>query len=383
MRLSAHEQRHDVAGISELIVEEELCVNLRGRVMGCTACKDVCPSDALILSPDAVDLDQTKCTGCNSCLPSCPAGALRSISFIPERFITAMTGKERVDLHCSASSGAGGGIVIPCHSVLDARLVSAARAEGVTTLALHGLNNCEQCRHGDARTTMEQLSQTASKWLGDAAPTLDLSPDAVGKKSSRDYQDQPYLSRRNFLRFGGAQAIAQTAEWIVPSLSPEEEDADALPFYQKSVYPQRAVQYQEILARRSDLVPWAVGLPLPWQLRSVDANCSGCLACGERCPTGALIASESGQTRELSFDPALCTDCSLCERVCPEAAIVLRTTFSLEEVNAGRSQLFMLQQRPCSICGKPFVPAGPEMESCVVCSNEQELDEEWLDMLSD
>jgi ferredoxin len=383
MLLSAHEQTHGLPGLSELIVEEELCVNLRGRVVGCTNCQDVCPSDALSLSPDAVDLDQTKCTGCNSCLPSCPAGALRSIGFIPERFIAAMTGQERVDLHCRSSSGAGGGIVIPCHSVLDARLVSAARAEGVTTLALHGLSNCEQCRYGDARATVERLSQTVSKWLGDAAPTLDLSPVAVDQKTTRDYQDQPHLSRRTFLRFGGAQAIAQTAEWIVPGLGPEEEDAEALPFYQSSVYPQRAVQYQEVLAQRTDLVPWADGLPLPWQLRSVDANCSGCLACGERCPTGALIASDSGQARELSFDPALCTDCSLCERICPEEAMVLRTAVSLDEVNAGRSQLFLLQQRPCSSCGTPFVPTGPEIESCVVCSNEQELDEEWLDMLSD
>lgn len=382
MRLTALEQADGFLKLSELIVEEELCVNLRGRIVGCTNCQDVCPSAALSLSPDAVDLDRLKCTGCNSCLPSCPAGVLRSSGFVPERFITALSGQERVDLHCRASTGAGGGIVIPCHAVLDARLITTARAEGVTTLALHGLNNCEQCSYGDARDTVKRVSQTVAEWLGDAGPTLDLTPSAVDPGSTRDYQDQPHLSRRAFLRFGGAQAMTQVAEWVVPGLNPDEEDAEALPFYQSSVYPQRAVPYQEVLASRTSLVPWVDGVPLPWQLRSVDANCSGCLVCGERCPTGALIANESGQVRELSFDPALCTDCSLCERVCPEGAMVSRAALTLSEVNAGRSLLFRLQQQRCNRCGLPFVPVDPAMESCRVCSNEQDLDEEWLDMLS-
>ncbi|MCW8981667.1 MAG: 4Fe-4S dicluster domain-containing protein, partial [Altibacter sp.] len=286
------------------------------------------------------------------------------------------------DLHCRACTGAGGGIVIPCHAVLDARLITAAKAEGVTTLALHGLSNCEQCRYGDARDTVERVSHTVAKWLGDACPILDLTPSAVGPRSTRDYQDQPQLSRRAFLRFGGAQAMTQAVEWVVPGLNPDEDDAEALPFYQSSVYPQRAVPYQEVLASRTNLVPWVDGVPLPWQLRSVNANCSGCLACGERCPTGALIANESRQVRELSFDPALCTDCSLCERVCPEGAMVSRAALSLAEVNVGRSLLFHLKQQRCNRCGLPFVPVDPEMESCRVCSNEQDLDEEWLDMLS-
>ncbi|MEJ2529673.1 MAG: 4Fe-4S binding protein [Gammaproteobacteria bacterium] len=381
--LNSLEHTDGLQGLCELIVEEELCVNLRGRTLSCSNCQDACPSKALTPSLNAVELDQAKCTGCNSCLPSCPAGALRSIGFIPKRFIAAMSGQGRVDLHCRASSDAGGGIVIPCHGVLDARLVAAARAEGVTTLALHGLSNCEQCSYGDARVDVEQVSRRVSEWLGAAAPIMELDPHAVEQRSIRDHQDQPHLSRRAFLRFGGARAITQAAEWIVPGLGPEEHDAEVLPFYQSSVYPQRAAQYQAVLARHIDQVPWAEGAPLPWKQRSVTASCSGCLVCGERCPTGALIARENGQTRELSFDPTMCTDCSLCERVCPEGAMLARSLVSLDEVNSGRSLLFHLQQQLCSSCGAPFVPTGPEMESCLVCSNEQELDEEWLCMLSE
>ena len=382
MRMTTSEQADGYLRLSEMIVEEELCINLRGRLEHCARCRDVCPSDALRLSADAVDLDQQKCTGCNSCLPSCPAGALRSSGFVPERFVSALAGRQRVDLHCRASTGAGGGVVIPCHAVLDARLISAARAEGVEILALHGLDHCAECRYGDARDGLRQVAETLDEWLGEASPLLDLAPADGARKAVREYQDQPHLSRRAFLRFGGAQAVTQAAEWIVPGLRPEEADADVLPFYQSSVYPQRTVQYQAVLASRIGRVPWRDDAPLPWTPRSVNTLCSGCLACGERCPTGALQAAESGQARELSFDPLLCTDCLLCERICPEGAMVPHSALALEELEAGRSRLIHLRQRPCGRCGTPFVPEQSGQENCRVCGNEQELDDEWLDMLS-
>ncbi|MCW8907337.1 MAG: 4Fe-4S binding protein [Sedimenticola sp.] len=382
MRMTTQEQADGYLGLSELIVEEELCLNLRGRLEHCTRCRDVCPSDALSLSADAVDLDREKCTGCNSCLPSCPAGALRSSGFVPERFIAALAGRERVDLHCRASTGAGGGVVIPCHAVLDARLASAARAEGVKTLALHGLDQCAECRYGDARAVLRQVVATLDQWMGEAAPLLDMAPVGALPDAAREYQDQPHLSRRAFLRFGGAQAMTQAVEWVVPGLNPEEEDGDVLPFFQSSVYPQRTVQYQAVLSKRVERVPWQEDVALPWKVRSVNDSCSGCLACGERCPTGALQARESSQARELSFDPLLCTDCMLCERLCPEGAMVPRPALAPEELETGRSLLFRLDQRPCGRCGTPFVPEEPAQENCRVCGNEQELDDAWLDMLS-
>lgn len=382
MRMTTSEQADGYLRLSEMIVEEELCINLRGRLEHCSRCRDVCPSGALRLSADAVDLDQQKCTGCNSCLPSCPAGALRSSGFIPERFVSVLAGRQRVDLHCRASTGTGGGVVIPCHAVLDARLISAARAEGVETLALHGLDQCAECRYGDARDGLRQVAETLDEWLGEAAPLLDMAPAGALSDAAREYQDQPHLSRRAFLRFGGAQAMTQAAEWVVPGLNPEEEDGDVLPFYQSSVYPQRTVQYQAVLASRTGRVPWRESAALPWKVRAVNASCSGCLACGERCPTGALQAQESSQARELSFDPLLCTDCMLCERICPEEAMVSHSALDLGELETGRSLLFHLRQRPCGRCGTPFVPEEPAEENCRVCGNEQELDDEWLDMLS-
>lgn len=384
MQLSDRDQVGKYLGLAELIVEEELCLNLRGRVMHCSACSDVCPANALSLTPDRVDLDDTRCTGCNSCLPSCPAGALRSTAFLPERFLQALHESGQSDLHCRISEDGGGGVVIPCHSVLDARLLAAARGDGLTELRLHGLNQCSDCRHGDARTHINSVIDQLAQWLGEAAPSLDLDPPTGSDsgKDERDYQDQPHMNRRAFLRFGGAKSVTQAADWLLPGLSREEEDEETLPFYQADGFAQRASAYQQALMARAERVPWQVSQPLPFIRRRVGEACSACLSCGERCPTGALRAIDSAESRQLSFDPAVCTDCGLCERICPEQTILSETMHDINKLKTGRESLFYVSQQRCRQCGNPFLPDDTESDLCPVCNNEQELDEAWLDMLS-
>jgi ferredoxin len=383
MRMAERSQASGFFTLSELIVEEELCVNLRGRVARCAACKETCPSGALSPTPDGVNLDETLCTGCNRCLPSCPAGALRSTGFVPSRFLRVLMESQQRDLHCRVSADGGGGIVIPCHGVLDARLLAAAQAEGVTELHLHGLNQCENCRFGDARSHMASVVSELSAWLEEGALVLDLSPETEKTKRNdrRHYQDQPHFSRRTFLRFGGAQTVTQVVDWMVPGMTQDEEDGEALPFYQAADYPQRAAPYQQELALRMDKIPWRAGQTLPFKLRRVAEHCTACLSCGERCPTGALQATETAQARELSFDPVVCTNCGLCEMICPVDALMVEALNDPVALR-GRTILLFRQQRLCLQCRSPFLPAAPEMEVCPLCSNEQELDEAWCDMLS-
>ncbi len=381
MNVSARSQAKGLLNLSELIVEEELCINLRSRVQLCSACRDVCGSDALALSTDGVDVDGDKCTGCNGCLPSCPAGALRSTGFVPERFLQALAGKETVHLHCRVSGDDGGGIIVPCHSVLDAKLLTAVRAEGVTTIALHGLDRCSACKLGDARSHIGKVAVQLDAWMGRDAPELDVSPQ-VDKKEQRQYQDRPHMSRRSFLRFGGVNTVKQEEDWIVPGIGREVDDVDALPFFQADIYPQRAAQYQRVLVSRTERVPWQDEATPPFTVRTVSEACSGCLICGERCPIGALKSGSTPSLSQLSFDPALCTDCGLCEAVCPEQALAVENMEDISTLHDGRSTLYFRQRHPCALCGAPFDPKDMEGEICPVCSNEQDLDEEWLEILS-
>ncbi len=51
------------------ILDEELCI-------GCGACIDVCPEQAIDMGMDAVVIDRQKCTGCGSCEVECPNEAI-------------------------------------------------------------------------------------------------------------------------------------------------------------------------------------------------------------------------------------------------------------------------------------------------------------------
>ena len=68
-------ERNDALALladSDLVVDEELCLNLRGRIAFCSACSDRCHRDAVTLTPAAGTLQPERCTGCGGCVPAVP-----------------------------------------------------------------------------------------------------------------------------------------------------------------------------------------------------------------------------------------------------------------------------------------------------------------------
>ena len=365
----------------ELLEEESLCLNVRGRADHCTHCREACHSGALSLSPDALEVDREKCTGCGGCVPACPAGALRLTGFSATRFLDAVAGETTVHIHCTESTDSGGGVVVPCFKVLDARLLTSAVASGTQAFHLHGLNRCADCRHGGALRIMAQTRCWMKRWLGEDAPALQpASRDTAAPEGPRRRQDQTHLSRRSFLLYAGTRATQETVGWLVPA--EQEDDIPDLPFFQNDPDDVRqAHPYQTLLAARVADVPWKRGAALPWQLRTLAEHCTACLACGQRCPTGALLARQDHDTQGISFEPALCTNCGLCETLCPVDAVRTRPARRVEQVQAPRSVLMMRRLQACARCRTPFLPNSSAETTCPICRNEQDLDDEWLAML--
>jgi len=64
---------------------------------GCARCSDVCPTGAIDLTSDAVDIDLGRCLFCPECVRACPNGAL---SFSREHRLAATS---RDGLHADGS----------------------------------------------------------------------------------------------------------------------------------------------------------------------------------------------------------------------------------------------------------------------------------------
>ena len=174
----------------------------------------------------------------------------------------------------------------------------------------------------------------------------------------------------------GLQVAASASSWLVPA-NEDEQPLLAQDFHQADTSLQRPVEYQSHLAEVIEKLPWIAG-ELPWCGRVISNECNGCLACGQRCPTGALKAEESDAGRGISFETALCTDCGLCAQVCPMDAITSYAVKEVAEVLEPRSMLVYRQHSTCHLCAHTFVPQACGDELCPVCKNEQVLQNEWL-----
>ncbi len=365
-----------------MMIDEELCINLRGRLQNCNRCAERCPSDALALSVDAIELDLERCTACGSCTTVCPAGSLRLSGFSPRRLLQSLEGREEVHLHCTASRDSGGGTVVPCFQGLDGRLYGAGAGYGVRSYLLHGLEQCEGCDKGDAREWVEQQQRQLVEWFGAMAPKLKPAQQGEAADGERVRSDQVQVSRRGFLKLAVARVSDAAASWLVPDSDPDDE-TPPLPFFQGgSGQRQQPVLLQTLLAEQAAELPW-VGRRLPWTPRGIDSDCTGCLSCGERCPTGALQAVQQAGGRSIRFDLRKCTDCRLCEQVCPMEAIVRQQTASQEQWNEESPKVLMqMSHRQCTLCNHPYLPGAEDQGYCPTCQNEQDLDDEWIEMLS-
>jgi len=62
----------------------------------------------------------------------------------------------------------------------------------------------------------------------------------------------------------------------------------------------------------------------------VDAKkCTGCGACANMCPSDAIVITDEGDVRRVSFNYWMCIFCGTCEEVCPEKAVRLGKDYRL------------------------------------------------------
>jgi ferredoxin len=371
-----------LARVAQISVNEGYCINLRGRLKACDLCQRACHAKAITLGLDEVSVDPALCTACGACVPACPAGAISHDQFDPETMLAGAVEDGIARIGCAQAGAPAAARVIPCHRMLDARLMAALAAEGAQRLELSGTENCPGCPGGDARPALKLAKRTLAKWLGEATPVV-VIPNAganAGDRPRRGTDVARTLARRRFLRgaFGTVKDRGEKnwGETAVPDfddmLAMSETGSDTAA---------RPVPYQQALAARRARLPFGADSQVGATGRQIDDACNGCMVCADLCPTGALDGDVSPGYRLISFDPALCTNCTLCLKVCPMEAISARVLRGPDVVLAGRAVLFARQERVCTECGGNFA-ADSAAAICPDCENDKELDDEWLEMLS-
>jgi len=81
---------------------------------------------------------------------------------------------------------------------------------------------------------------------------------------------------------------------------------------------------------------------------SINEKCTGCLACVQNCPTGALAFNQQADALVILHNIGRCARCLTCMRLCPQQAVDITPMLkgSWEEV-------IRIKTLRCRICGEP------------------------------
>jgi ferredoxin len=353
--LEAVLRARDLVGTFEkpryITFDADLCAHARSRIVGCTRCLDLCPTNAIVPAGSHVNIDPHICAGCGQCAAACPTGAA-SYALPP---VEGLLRKLRAALAAYHSAGGKGPTLLVHDTMHGSELINTLSRYGdglpATTLPL-AVNEVTQ-------VGLETIA--AAFAYGVAAVRFLLREkhrhDIAGLMQTIALAD-PILQGLGF-GSGRVQTIETndpevlgTALRAIPVMAPTRQPATFMPSGDKRGLLRFALRE---LHRVAPIPADVVQLPAraPFGAVNIDVDgCTLCLACVSACPTGAL--GDDPERPILRFSEDACVQCGLCKATCPEHVITLTPQLDFRAATASARVLKEEQPFCCIRCGKPF-----------------------------
>lgn len=344
--------------------KESLCAHGRNQTTGCTACIDICSTQAISShwrdGKGRIEVTPNLCMGCGACTTVCPSGAISYGYPGPETF------GERLRTLVTTYSRAGG---------RDAVLLIHGAEHGTSAILALG----RAARAGQARgvppnvipvsafhpaSTGIELWLAALCWGAGGVAVLLTGDEAPQYRAA--LLGQMAVARTILEGFGyRGQRLALVEASDVAGLdvglgaiSTPAEPLSPLPVagFRAALAKRETLDFVvDHLARNAPVPAETMALPAGAPLGAVQvdtARCTLCMACVGACPTQAL--RDNAERPVLAFVERNCVQCGLCEKTCPEDAITLVPR--LLAGDAARRPVTLNETQPfhCVRCGKPF-----------------------------
>jgi ferredoxin len=319
---------------------ENVCAHQRSEITGCSACIDICSTEAIRADGDRVKVDPHLCMGCGACATVCPSGAM-SYQF-PRVADRGAQVKQLLATYRHAG-GCDACIVfhptdaapeLPAHALpLEAWHVASIGLDVLLPAIAFGASHVvviaspsEDREYVTALQEQMAIGEAILQGLGYPGhhfAVLENDPASIG---------------RQFAELAPAATVSAPATFLVSN-----DKRTAVEF---------AVEH---LARHApkpvDEIPLSEGAPFG-EVRVDRQKCTMCMSCVGACPVSALM--DGVDQPLLKFVERNCVQCGLCEATCPEDAITLNPRLLLTPGVREARVLNQTEPFHCVSCGKAF-----------------------------
>lgn len=298
----------------DLCIEASRCLRNRFNGSQCSRCSAVCPSGAVSLE-DGLAIDDSRCSGCLLCTTVCPSGALEFSSDF-SACVAQLSKVEDAVLGCCRTREQANAW-IPCLGGLsDEHLLFLSRR--LTGLITFNLSRCDDCPNRDMVPLLRErlrLLYQPSSGAGSCVIVIAERPEQVR------YREET-VDRRSFFKSFRTSLFRTAAEVMSAGAGKAERRSD---YTSKRIPARRELVHR--LLEHLDQQQRSVLQARFFGTITISADCTGCMACVQACPTGALLkTAQTGDTpTPPQFTPDHCTGCGLCVEFCLDQAVTLTT----------------------------------------------------------
>lgn len=346
-----------------LHVRAQNCCKVRNRNAACSRCADACPSGAITLRGNTIDIDAQRCLGCGACAAACPTSAIAFQKPTDADLHAAMDASKealggtavvvcaRVEAHKKADMGSVASV--PCLARMDVSSLVGACARGASEVILVG-HDCATCKYRKTvegfMNTMREANALLETWQSPARVSYAEEVPACAQAQSAEASSGG-VSRRGFfsgLRTSAKDLAAETAKVTLENELGIKKESETLRSMLKvddagNMPRISAVHHDDLMESLFEMGEPVAGAELEttqWGSMTFDAEvCDNCGVCATFCSTGALekvfgepVRKKKPPVVGLEFRLADCVQCRLCESACIRRAIRIESTVSCDRI---------------------------------------------------